>query len=831
MKFSRNWIQEHIEEKMPISAEFCDVVSKKSLEIEGVEEVNGDVIYDIKVLPHRQHDCFSHRGIAREIVTLFNLKIKARTHADLTQTNADNLKRAPRSLGEVMFNIQNSDAKLCPRYLGVRVDNIQTKNSPDWLKNKLESIGQRSISAIVDITNFVINDIGQPMHAFDADKVVGGIFVRLASPGEAMITLDDKELKMSGIETVIADSEGILALAGVKGGKKAMVDENTKSIIFESANFNATATRKSSDLHNIRTDASKRYEAQMTSELAGEGMDYALKLIKEIYPECVIGEVVDIYPRTDKIFKIGIDAHEVNRLLGTNYSDGEIEKTLKQLNFSFEKICPEEKIKEIIPLTLDKPYDRLASTLHDGPHKFSCGSLVNWFYKECGYPSPRVALDMYIYCKNVDLPAGQTGHENLRFGDFVFTNTKIEKPKNSMIYSQVLGKEIPDAPKYTQTVEYMPGTEFAPGIDHVGMYIGDGKVLHTGSAIGKTVIEELKTSEYFKNECWYGRMVEDLSVEQFVISVPFERLDIRIKADVIEEIGRVIGYDSIVPVLPKLNRTGLPHKRLYYETKIKNILIKNGFSEIYTYTFGDKGEVSIVKGLAHDKEKLRTNLGDGVLGAVKMNLHNAPLLGEKVIKVFEFGNVFGLESSKQIVESRRLAIGIDDGAKKSQFTEEVEMILSQIKRDLNLEKIECETFSTKPYVVEINFDKLIESLPEPASTGEPKDYEPLVQNKKDFHYKTVYHFPFIVRDIACWTPQEVTAEDVLSIINKNDNPLIVRKNIFDTFTKTFSDGTTKNSYAFRLVIQSNERTLTDDEANEVANKTYSDLKEKGWEIR
>ncbi len=816
MKFSQNWIQDHIEGKMPTSSEFRDVFSKKALEIEGVEEINGDIIYDIKILPHRQHDCFSHRGIAREIATLFSLTRKereilgAKSDEDVRRQQSEDANQTDES---IKLKVEVSDFKLCPRYIGVRVDGVNLKASPENFKNKLEGIGQRSISAIVDITNFILNDIGQPMHAFDADKVIGGITVRLAKEGETMTTLDGKELIMKGIETVIADSEGVLALAGVKGGTKAIVDENTKSIIFESANFNATLTRKSSDLHNIKTDASKRYEAGMTSELAGEAMDYALQLIKEIYPDCSVGEVVDIYSRTDKIFKIGIDAHEVNKLLGTNYSDDEIEKTLKQLSFSFEKICPEKKIKEIIPLAIDKPYDRLASTLHDGPHKFSCGSLVNWFYKECGYASPRVALDMYIFSTKVD-------YENLRFGDFIFTNTKIENPKNAMIYSQVLGYEIPDAPKYTQTVEYMPGTEFAPGIDHVGMYIGDGKVLHTGSAIGKTVIEELKTSEYFKNECWYGRMVEDLSVEQFVVSVPFERLDIRIKADVIEEIGRVIGYDSINSVLPKLKGKGLPHKRLYYETKIKNILIKNGFSEIITYTFGNKGDVQIVKGLASDKEKLRNNLSDGVKTAIEMNLHNAPLLGEKVVKVFEFGNIFTTDS-----EERNFAIGIDDGGKKSNFTENIEFILLEIKRTLNIHHIDCTTGSSKPYVVEINFDKLIESLPE------PKDYEALLQNKINVSYKSISPYPFIIRDIACFTPVDTEWETVLDIINKNNNSLIVSRSLFDTFKKTFEDGTVKMSYAFRLVIQSFEKTLTDEEANIIADKTYNDLKEVGYEIR
>ena len=215
-----------------------------------------------------------------------------------------------------------------------------------------------------------------------------------------------------------------------------------------------------------------------------------------------------------------------------------------------------------------------------------------------------------------------------------------------------------------------------------------------------------------------------------------------------------------------------------------------------------------------------------------MNLHNAPLLGEKVIKVFEFGNVFSKE-----VEERHLSYGFACSTKKDR--EELVILLDAVYKLIfkSLKLNESDYQEPNMYIssdlhhketmmtAEINFDKLIESLPE------PKDYEPLLQNKIDVSYKSVSAYPFIVRDIACFTPADTTWEDVLAIINKNDNPLIVRRSLFDTFKKTFEDSTIKMSYAFRLVIQSFEKTLTDDEANEIANKTYNDLKEKGWEIR
>lgn len=797
MKFSYNWLQDHIVEKLPAVEQVEDILSRRSLE---VEEIAGDMV-DVKVLPHRQHDAFSHRGLARELVTLLGLTNK---NIEIFDVSADSSVVTPQVVVE--------DSKRCFRYLALRVDGVVVTASPDWLKEKLESVGQRSINNVVDITNFVMNDIGQPMHAFDANKVNGNISVRIARAGEKMITLDDREVVLNGTETVIADDEAVLALAGVKGGKKAIVDESTTSIIFESASFDATMTRKTSDLHNIRTDSSKRYEAAMTSEFAKDGILRAANLIHEIIPGCRMSALVDVYPKHEKRYTLGVSSAEVNNLLGSSYSDRDIEGVFKRFNFEFTKIIPAERLKFLVPQVLDKPYNRLASTLYDAPDNFSCGSLVNWMYVQCGYPSPRIAIDMYFASRHIS-------KDELVFGDLVFTNTLVQKPKDAMIYSQVLKMEIPDVPVYTKTVEFMPGTEFLGGIDHVGIYVGDGKVLHTSSTIGHSVVEDLEKSEAFKNECWYGRLVEDLSVHQFVVTVPFERLDIRIKEDLIEEVGRVMGYDDIPSVLPELSRTGLPHKRLYYENKIKNILFKRGFSEMYTYTFGDKGEVAILKGLAQDKEKLRTNLGAGVLSALEMNLRNAPLLGTSTIKVFEFGNVFTSDK-----EWRSFSLGIDDGKKKSNFTAEIQEILSQVSAELAGGDVSFAVVSTKPYVIEVDFDAYIAKLPNPAS------YEKLFEKQVEVTYKSVSAYPFMLRDIAMWAPVNVSQEDILAIIRAEGGELLVRANLFDVFTKEI-DGVAKTSFAFNLVFLSYERTLSDVEINEIMARITEKLSARGLEVR
>jgi phenylalanyl-tRNA synthetase beta chain len=261
-------------------------------------------------------------------------------------------------------------------------------------------------------------------------------------------------------------------------------------------------------------------------------------------------------------------------------------------------------------------------------------------------------------------------------------------------------------------------------------------------------------------------------------------------------------------------------KALVEKPEDVKILLTHGYSEVLTYSFGNKGEVALVKGLAEDKEKLRTNLSDGLIEAYTKNYYNAPLLGEKVLRMFEFGSVFTKKG-----EEKKLALIVDDGAKKSSFTEEVEMILGEIKRTLNLTSIEGETTSTKPYCIEINFGQLAGTLAMPLGMGE---YPVLTSSL--VAYSSISPYPFIVRDIAVWVPESLTFDELLVSINEvlvDDMKLLAKPvALFDSFTK---EGRT--SYAFRIILQSQEKTLTDEEANGVAGKVYDMLRKKGYEVR
>jgi phenylalanyl-tRNA synthetase beta subunit len=227
------------------------------------------------------------------------------------------------------------------------------------------------------------------------------------------------------------------------------------------------------------------------------------------------------------------------------------------------------------------------------------------------------------------------------------------------------------------------------------------------------------------------------------------------------------------------------------------------------------GEVSLAKA-ASDKNKLRTNLTDGLVEAINKNVHNMSLLDIDSVKVFEFGNCFvdGYEWTS-------LAIGVDDGKKKSNFSEEIDLILSEIKRTLRLTKLDYEKKSVKPLVVELSFDEIVTVLDENINNVY------LDKNLvREVRYKSFSMMPFIVRDVAFWALESLSSDDIEKAIKDNAGDLCVSVKKFDEFKKD-----DKVSLGYRLVYQDMSRTLTDEEVNVYAENVYGKLKELGCEIR
>jgi len=282
-----------------------------------------DAMMEIKVLPDRSHDALSHVGMAREICALEGKKfISPLEKAKLPKV----------SKGKLSIKIE--DKKLSSRYIGVVMENIKIQSSPMRYQLMLQKFGNNAINNIVDMTNLVMLEQGQPMHAFDYDKLSLPVTVRAAKKGEKIKLLDEKMYELSSDDIVIADAKGAIALAGVMGGWDSAVSENTTKILLEAAQFNPANIRRTRTRLGIKTDASDRFEKGISSELAQLGMIQAVQIV-----EMMGGKVVamqDVYPVKAKPKSINLSLEYVKKLLGVDVSEKEIKNILENLGCKVE---------------------------------------------------------------------------------------------------------------------------------------------------------------------------------------------------------------------------------------------------------------------------------------------------------------------------------------------------------------------------------------------------------------------------------------------------------------------------------------------------------------
>jgi len=646
MKISHAWLQEYFKKPLPAPEKLSDLITFHSFEVEGIEKSENGPVIDVSILPNRSHDCLSYEGMAREIGVLLGQRVVPH-----------NLKKFPKG-NTRKLSITNEEEKLCPRYTGLMVEGIQVGAGSERIKKHLESIGQRSINNVVDIMNFVMFETGQPLHAFDADKLTSEsntahIIVRKAKAGEKMTTLDNKDVELNENVLVIADSENVLAIAGIKGGKKAEVTGDTKNIIIESANFASSNIRKTSKDIGIRTDASVRFEHGITPEKTKDAIIYVASLLAEFAagPNFTAGKIKDVYPEKVEPWKIEVSVLEINKSLGTAFTDAKVANILKKIHFD----------------------------------------------------------------------------------------------------SSIIGSE-------------------------------------------------------------EGR---------FEVIVPPDRLDLRIKEDIIEEVGRIYGYEKVISVKP-IMEDFIPaiNKNFYYTDKIRSVLSEMDFSEISTYAFTETGDVEVENPIASDKKFLRNTLAGNMQKALELNIRNAPLLGLQTIRLFEIGKVF--EKEREYIS---LCLGVSPTAKKKSPTSK-DILFSAEEKVSDALGVTLIGKTASESVIHFDLESVIQKLKEPSGYKFPES------GKEDIRYHKISAYPFMLRDIAVFAPTSVPALEVYNVIKEHSGELLVQDKLFDVFEKTFEDGTKKISYAFRLVFQSQEKTLSDEEVNVVMEKITAELNEReGWKVR
>ncbi len=591
MKVSKLWLDKFFDAPLPEVSVLAEALTFHAFEIDAVEVKGDDSVLDVKMTPNRGHDALSHRGIAKELSAILKLP----------------LANDPLAVRPVLAPLTTEvkvelDSVLCKRYIAGYIKGVKVGQSPEWLKARLGAVGQRSINNVVDATNFVMFNLGQPLHGFDATKLGSlELGVRLAKDGEVMEALDKKSYTLTESMLVITAGDSPVGIAGVKGGMPAAIDESTKDIIIESANFDGVSVRKTAATLKLRTDASSRFEQVLSPELAGYGMQSVVELIQKLAGGELAG-YVDVYPEPQKPMYANVTVERVNSILGIALTGADIADAFLRLGL---------------------------------PYKEEAGV--------------------------------------------------------------------------------------------------------------------------------------------FEVSVPFERFDLSIPEDLVEEVARIIGYDRIpATTLPAYERKPEINKNFAAAEAAREVLVKEGYSEVFTSVFAEKGERVVSNKADSVRPYLRTSLVDGLTEALAKNKPNKDLLGLKEIKLFEIGTVW-------------------KGGE---------------------EKIMLGTVSEK--------EKVSEKVLEPADASAYEDLPLSVAAR----FEPFSKYPYIVRDIALWVPSGTEAGVVLAEIKKEAGELAHTVTLFDRFEK---EG--KISLAYRLIFQSFSKTLTEEEVNQIMAKISGILGDKGFEIR
>lgn len=659
-------------------------------------------------------DCFSVFGLVREAGVLLNQTPKfpeIKVNEDAGKNSADLIK------------IKIDAPDLCSRFSARVLTDVKLAPSPEWMQKRLEGAGIRSINNVVDVTNFVMVELGQPMHAYDYDEIKGKVLnARRAVAGEQLHTLDDSNRLAKGDELVIADAEKAAGLAGVMGGFETEITEKTKTVVLEAASFNSASIRRTSRAVGLHSEASGRFERGINEKATITALDRAAQLLQEMGACKVCSGVVDVYPAPKPEVKVQFTCKQINDRLGTSYSEKEILDVLKSLSFKISEIGGEVDSDEVI----DKISD--AATEVD---------------------------------------------------DFV-------------------------------------------------------------QSIGRTVGEMIKRSN-------------SESFTTYEAIVPEWRNDVTLMEDLSEEVARIYGYDKIPATLPKGSQQGGQSKFQNFTDKIKNILSSLGMYEEISFAFThpdmfDKLQipadselrkaVPIMNPLTDEYPLLRTTLLSSVLENAARNYSRK----NEDVRLFEIAPVFypkSLPITEQPLEVQKL-VGLIMGRREpkgwTQNNVEVDFYdMKGIVEEL-FERLEISNYSVEVgehYALHpgktAHLKKGREIL---ATVGEvhPAVAESLGINKKvfvfeadvetlmkytakKFTFENLPKYPAISRDLAILVNLDIAAGEIEKVIAKTAGKFFKEVTLFDVYTgeRIAAD---KKSLAFNIKFQSNERTLTDAEADE-----------------
>ena len=297
----------------------------------GLFNIENDEVFEIGLTPNRA-DAMSHLGTARDLRAGLS---QTGVNVEFITPSVSNFRVDKRTL---KIDVKVEEPLLAPRYCGVTISGIKVKSSPRWLQDRLKAIGINPKNNIVDVTNYVLHELGQPLHAFDASKITGKINVKTLPSGTKFTTLDDVERTLHEEDLMICDEEGPLCIAGVFGGKNSGVSEDTTSIFLESAYFNPVSIRKSAKRHQLNTDASFRFERGIDPTITEYALKRAALLIQEVAGGEITSDIIDVYPKKIEDFSVVLNFNNVKKIIGQELPKETIKNILASLEIKINSV-------------------------------------------------------------------------------------------------------------------------------------------------------------------------------------------------------------------------------------------------------------------------------------------------------------------------------------------------------------------------------------------------------------------------------------------------------------------------------------------------------------
>ena len=827
-----------LKDEAKIGASFVDYLGKNTEKSNSSTSLERGVI-DAEITPNRG-DCLSLIGIAQEVSSVFKKKLSL---PKFRKMDISSQKRV---------DVEVLEKDLSPRYIAKVVEAIKVRPSPTWLRNRLLSAGVRPISNVVDVTNYVMLELGQPLHAFDFDKVLGKktsgkkvqnpkIVARRAKKDEKIITLDGVKRDLSLDDLVIADAKKPIAIAGVMGGRSTEVDENTKNIIFEAAVFDSESVRKTAKRLSNRTEASNRFEKGVPLNLPEIAIERATELLLEISEKqntkkLKVGANTDILSAWIWIQRIGLDFFRIKKLLGVDIKEKEVFDILTRIGFFVEKFDFKKEARK----HTGKPYVFGAKFKTHGEMAFDCSYLTDYIYSQIGQFIGYTSLAQY----EIGTPVRD---EDLIPGDVLFLKGHIDKSVTDHYFvpcgNNKYRKVLLDTPKE---------------VGHNALYIGNGRIIHARSyqySSGKwkklppknAVVVEEDVSVFLDNPEYLGARRYVKNPNSYIkIIAPWWRLDVKTEEDVLEELVRIYGYEKMPQTLPS-GQIPIPSRNYFLElsSDFKKSLTKRGYSELISYSFVPKSYIAgsekkdvlkILNPISSEQSYMRTSLIPSFLEAVAKNQENF-----EQIKIFEIAKTYTKDSEKEklailaklntkdidslflelkgVVEvligsTIKKEILLKKGGEGSFFEEGQSAKIMLEKKEIGVigiisrENLEKFGIKGKVAVTEISFDDLLLHFPPKVMYTPPSRY------------------PHSIRDVNLLFKKEVTALEIIDLLKKDKPRFLLDFRILDIYrgTKSSKEKTLsadKKSVTIRLVIGSTERTLVEEE---IKNTEYLILK-------